>query len=87
MLTPSVFSYSFSFVVVVQFSIEPGRDAAITTEGEEVNNWTMVWAILWYRSGKKWMRKMEAESLTDLVSMAARLRIPRAMSANLAPNK
>jgi hypothetical protein len=33
------------------------------------------------------MRKMKAESLADLVNMAARLRISRAMGANVGPNK
>lgn len=35
----------------------------------------------------KVMRKMKAESLADLVNMATRLRIPRAIGANLALNK
>ena len=35
----------------------------------------------------KVMRKMRADSLADLINMAARLRIPRAMGANLALNK
>ena len=35
----------------------------------------------------KVMRKMKAESLADLVNMAARLRISRAMGANVGPNK
>jgi hypothetical protein len=33
------------------------------------------------------MRKMKAESLADLVNMAARLRISRATGANTAPIK
>jgi len=33
------------------------------------------------------MRKMKAESLADLVNMATRLRIPRAIGANLALNQ
>jgi hypothetical protein len=52
MLTPSVFSCSFSFFFVVHFPIESGRNEAITTEGQEINNWTKVSAILWYRSTK-----------------------------------
>jgi FixJ family two-component response regulator len=35
----------------------------------------------------KVMRKMKAESLADLVNMATRLRISRAVGANIAPNK
>jgi FixJ family two-component response regulator len=35
----------------------------------------------------KVMRKMKAESLADLINMATRLRISRAVGANVAPNK
>ena len=35
----------------------------------------------------KVMRKMQAESLADLINMATRLRISRAVGANVAPNK
>jgi FixJ family two-component response regulator len=35
----------------------------------------------------KVMKKMKAESLADLVNMAARLRIPRVLGANIARNK
>ena len=35
----------------------------------------------------KMMRKMKAESFAELVSMATRLRIPRAMGADLALNR
>jgi hypothetical protein len=52
MLTPSIFSCSFSFFFVVQFPIESGRNEAITTGGQEINNWTKVSAILWCRSTK-----------------------------------
>jgi hypothetical protein len=69
----------------VHFPIEPGRDAAITTEGQEVNNWTMVLPILWYRSGNV-MRKMKAESLSDLVSMVHGFAFHAQMGANLTPN-
>jgi hypothetical protein len=52
MLTPSVFSCSFSFFFAAHFPVESGRNEAITTEGQEINNWTKVSAILWYRRPK-----------------------------------
>jgi hypothetical protein len=70
----------------VHFPIESGRDEAITTEGQGINNWTMVSTILSYQSGQS-MPIIFITGYGDIPTTVHAIRISRAMGANIAPNK